>query len=110
MKTNGGPAFPVEAQMIPWPDEDYPPGHPERIIGNLSIDAAYGMSLRDYFAAAALSVLRLDREITLNCLDQSDIELQYMNIASQAYCIADMMLIRRDPVATAEWTIPKEKK
>ena len=70
------------------------------------------ISLRDYFAAHALAALSdcAAREVWMECKDEESMDLHFMDLAAKAYCIADMMLIRRDPVATANWTAPVDKK
>jgi hypothetical protein len=68
---NGGPAFPVH-KFVPslWEDESK-----ETLV------TYFGLSLRDYFAAAVLPSL-LDKH-------------SYVHVAWQAYTIADAMLEER---------------
>jgi len=68
-----------------------PPAYPTYLAENM----AHGMSLRDYFAAAALpsviqSWFRLDEEIV--CADEEDAEC----VAKIAYELADAMMIARE--------------
>lgn len=74
-RENGGPAFPV-ARAKNAIDEDYPDAH------------FPGMTLRDYFAAAALTSEVLARA-TLNYGDEKA-------VSERAYRYADAMLAERD--------------
>ena len=73
---DGGPAFPVECS---WTD-----GEPKGMQTGNALGWATGMSLRDYFAAAALQAL-VTREMRAPTA-----------AAEQAYVIADAMLAERD--------------
>jgi hypothetical protein len=70
--TNGGPAFPV----LPLKDEDY------------SITATLGMSLRDYFAALAMSGW-------MSSTDMLPSNEHIKTLAENCYTIADAMLAAR---------------
>ena len=84
-RPDGGPAFPVEPQGAWLPDCDDPnaapmrefPGHP-------------GMSLRDYFAAQAMTGLIYHNAFAL--YNQGNAT----QTAKQAYAAADAMLEERD--------------
>lgn len=82
MMPNGGPAFPNPPKLVPEivPDE----------FTNSLIQQP-GMTLRDYFAAAALQGL-------IACQDSDDRAQQWLeNFAvSSAYALADAMLKERD--------------
>lgn len=78
MKNDGGPAFPSHGQII------------DREMGNPFI--MMGMSLRDYFAAAALNgVIAL----TLKRAELADAGKDVKQWASWSYSIADAMLAER---------------
>jgi hypothetical protein len=75
----GGPAFPVLGG-----------GFSKMLDG----DAMVGMTLRDYFAAAALPQI-MDTLYTIEEADDLQSEL-HDRIAEQAYLMADAMLAERD--------------
>lgn len=79
--TDGGPAFPVPSAFIPAP-----PGHPQMFINtaDYGCQPLSGMTLRDYFAAAALASTREP-----NCGS-------YDEQARTVYMIADAMLMVRE--------------
>jgi hypothetical protein len=75
---DGGPAFPVEV------DANQPDG---RQTGN-TVWQAYGMSLRDYFAAQSLSTI-------ISLTQHRDGSWDEVAVAVGAYAIADAMLQAR---------------
>lgn len=77
---NGGPAFPSGAVV-----EKYPNGEAK--------SRASGMTLRDYFAAKALTALV---GVVGMPEDQKKDELWNSDMARQAYELADAMLERRE--------------
>ena len=66
---NGGPAFPCHPEIIPSKDGEYA-----------------GVTLRDYFAAAALTGI----------IAKGEDEMYPMYRASEAYALADAMLKERE--------------
>ena len=93
MKKNGGPAFPCASSVVDA-NEKTASGFAPLI----AIDIRGGMTLRDYFAAAALSGTLKDNE---NCkalfgyaknLNKDVGEI----VAGSMYAIADAMLAERD--------------
>lgn len=92
---DGGPAFPVGTesaihrigsaaiQGITGPSER------DRIYTEITAQAAYGMSLRDYFAAKALAGMLADPSVKLN-------DGRTRNVADLCYEMADAMLAARE--------------
>lgn len=83
MKNDGGPAFPITGTVdspIVQGFRDAP--RKLRLNG--------GMTLRDYFAAAALQSL-----ITMMALPAGEIAKQRLPLAEDAYLLADAMLAER---------------
>ena len=83
---DGGPAFPSL--------EVYEGYNPERERYEVTSDVATGMSLRDYFAAQALSMLGVGlRSVRVDgTVDPGDA----LGAAGRAYTIADAMLKARE--------------
>ncbi len=69
----GGPAFPTAEQRFS--------------NGTLNVEATYGMTLRDYFAAMAMQGV---------CASGPGNHVTNEHIASEAYAIADAMLKARE--------------
>lgn len=82
MKPDGGPAFPVSTHL----DDSGRLGHQD---GPTSFQFA-GMTLRDYFAAAAL------QGICSNFPEAADAVGSRHGVAEDAYLIADAMLAERE--------------
>jgi hypothetical protein len=76
---DGGPAFPRPVS------EDRTQG--DQPDGNKTVDDQEGMTLRDYFAAKAMSA-----EVSTGGLDGRDVE----HTAGMAYEMADAMIAMRD--------------
>ena len=74
-KDNGGPAFPRDGYQI---EDEY--GRKETIQGK------NGMTLRDYFAAKAMQGY---------CAREDSINSHFDSLASDAYELADAMLLER---------------
>ena len=74
-KDNGGPAFPRSESL--YPD------------GTVSDPGAYGMTLRDYFAAKAMASFLIANPLQKSVCPMSD-------YAEDAYKIADAMLEARE--------------
>lgn len=77
---DGGPAFPI-TQVAPHGDPDYSDYIP-------GMKGKEGMSLRDYFAAAAMNTL-------IRCASPGP-ETLWVRIAEEAYRSADAMLKERE--------------
>ena len=87
--TTGGPAFPHGGRIVGYSQNDQQP-----IIEPI---VAGGMTLRDYFAASALTMLA-DSEAQWNpTKEEKDQGLTWVDlVARQAYLIADAMLAKRN--------------
>ena len=89
MKKDGGPAFPIPFELAL--DEDVAKGHvrPARL--------ETGMSLRDYFAAAAMQgILAAPDYVFASTPDKPDGTYGEISIAQEAYIYADAMLAERE--------------
>lgn len=73
---DGGAAFPIDSYMLN-------PNATEK-----EIKEAQGMTLRDYFAAAALQGFLANSS-------NEFVMLRHVNLASEAYMVADAMLAKR---------------
>lgn len=83
-KPDGGPAFPVPADHI-GPS------------GEVCTTNAFGMTLRDYFAAKALQGMGANPETAKRMLDQFSESVELDNaVARQCYRMADAMLKARE--------------
>lgn len=90
---DGGPAFPR-----PCSEERTDGDQPD---GNATIHEQDGMSLRDYFAAAALNGMCAGTFQTAEACAKSD------TLAKNAYLVADAMLAARQP--KREYSPPDEE-
>jgi hypothetical protein len=80
---NGGPAFPRHT----FADDD--------LDGESYVVSSGGMSLRDYFAAAALPQA-IEHERSLRAASIKPDKFRYSEIAEAAYKMADAMLAARE--------------
>ena len=89
MAKDGGPAFPSDAPTGLAAEQAAAFGRP--------LENHPGMSMRDYFAAAALQglIASCAKEI-IQKLDDKDAETHYELMASVAIAYADAMLAERD--------------
>ena len=83
---DGGPAFPFKCQGQTTAPEIY-----------------YGMTLRDYFAAAALPGIKLQAIGPIT--DSEDLQNVSQQLAVGAYAIADAMLAQR--LKASYWTVER---
>ena len=84
MRNDGGPAFPIQKEMLSTKIEQ----------GHLSeITTIPGMTLRDYFAAKAMQALIMKIELTVSKADCEHLHIEkWKAISKGAYKYADAML------------------
>jgi len=83
---DGGSAFPIPAHKVRFGDDRQ----------KLFVSAAYGMSLRDYFAAQVMAVgWKMEVERPTGPYTQN-MEPTYLGAAQRAYFFADAMLKARE--------------
>ncbi len=88
-KTENPPAFPGQQAFVAIPSELKK--HPA--VSEIKAHCN-GMTLRDYFAAAALQGY-LSPEMLMSSYTEEDCELRFLNYASFSYRMADAMLAAR---------------